>query len=177
MIIIVGASASGKTVIAKYLIEKYGFKKFITTTTRKPRQGEENDVDYHFVSDEVFNEKIQNNEFVEHVSYSDKKYGSEKREIDDNKILIVEPKGLTSYLRLHNKSIVTFYLKCNKEVRFNRMIERNDDVEEINKRIEHDDEIFTLEVSKKVNYIIDSSTDSVQNLSEQIYKLYLNHNK
>ena len=47
MIILVGQSASGKTSIAKDLIERYGFKKFVTHTTRKPRIGEIQDIDYH----------------------------------------------------------------------------------------------------------------------------------
>ena len=47
MIILVGPSASGKTAIAKHLI-RYGYQKFVTTTTRKKRFGENDGVEYFF---------------------------------------------------------------------------------------------------------------------------------
>ena len=61
MIILIGPSASGKTSIAKELIEKYNFKKFVTNTTRKMRVGEINDIDYHFITKEQFLDKLKNN--------------------------------------------------------------------------------------------------------------------
>ena len=48
MIILVGESASGKSTIEKILTEKYGYKKTISYTTRQPRDGEINGVNYHF---------------------------------------------------------------------------------------------------------------------------------
>ena len=84
MILIVGASASGKTVIAKYLIDTYHFKKFVTSTTRPMRIGEKQNIDYHFLNDEEFDTKIANNDFVEHVTYNGYKYGSERKEIGTN---------------------------------------------------------------------------------------------
>ena len=54
MILLVGASASGKTEVAKLLKALYGIKKVITHTTRPIRKSEENDVDYHFVSKDEF---------------------------------------------------------------------------------------------------------------------------
>ena len=44
MLVLVGASASGKTDIAKILMDQYGYKKMVTTTSRKPRKGEVNGV-------------------------------------------------------------------------------------------------------------------------------------
>ena len=58
MIILVGASASGKTEIAKLIIKKYGFKKMVTTTTRPMRAGEVADIDYHFISKEEFTFRV-----------------------------------------------------------------------------------------------------------------------
>ena len=70
MLILVGASASGKTEVANYLIEHYGLKKMVTYTTRKPRELEENGVAYHFVSLEEFEEILDNGEFIETVCYN-----------------------------------------------------------------------------------------------------------
>ena len=57
MIILVGASASGKTEIAKILYKK-GYKKCVTTTTRQIRPSEVNGIDYHFITKEDFNKLL-----------------------------------------------------------------------------------------------------------------------
>lgn len=173
MILLTGASASGKTVVGQKLIEKYGFKKFITTTTRPMRVGEVNDVDYHFVSNEEFNRKIINGEFVEHIRYTNNQYGSEKREIGDNKVLVCEANGLIYYTALKDPSIVTFYMKCDEEVRRQRMILRGDKLEDIELRLKNDATWFSDDVEKLADYTIDSSTLSVDEYCDQIYKLYL----
>jgi len=172
MILIVGASASGKTVIAKYLIDTYHFKKFVTSTTRPMRIGEKQNIDYHFLNNEEFDAKISNNDFVEHVTYNGYKYGSERKEIGTNKILIVEPKGLETYLALKDKTIVSFYIECDEKTRINRMNARNDNKQDIKKRIENDRTIFTSELENKVNYFIDSSCANIQEIGDKIYNLY-----
>ena len=69
MIVLSGASASGKTEAAKMLMVKYGIQKAITTTTRSMRLNEVNGKDYFFVSKEVFEQMIQDDRFVEHTLY------------------------------------------------------------------------------------------------------------
>lgn len=54
LIIICGATGSGKTTIQNYLASKYGFERVITHTTRAPRKGEEDKKDYYFESEESF---------------------------------------------------------------------------------------------------------------------------
>ena len=71
MIVLAGASASGKTEVAKMLAAKYGIVKAITTTTRDMRVGEANGRDYFFVSKERFLEMIKEGRFVEHTTYND----------------------------------------------------------------------------------------------------------
>ncbi|MDD4005965.1 MAG: guanylate kinase, partial [Bacilli bacterium] len=70
MIILVGASASGKTEIAKILTRKYGIVKAITHTTRDMREGEKNGVDYFFVSKDEFAALAKQNAFVETTFYN-----------------------------------------------------------------------------------------------------------
>ena len=60
MLILVGPSASGKTEAVRLLISDYGMKKLVTYTTREMRSGEINHVDYHFLSREDFENKINN---------------------------------------------------------------------------------------------------------------------
>ena len=65
MIVLIGASASGKTEAAKMLMAKYGIQKAITTTTRPMRVHEVDGRDYFFVSKEKFDQLIKEDKFVE----------------------------------------------------------------------------------------------------------------
>ena len=103
MILLVGASASGKTEIAKYLAKSHGIKKAITHTTRKMREGERQDVDYHFVDEATFQRMLKEDKFVEHTCYNGNHYGCSKDEIADDKCVILDPEGLKSFLALNNQ--------------------------------------------------------------------------
>ena len=54
MLILIGESGSGKSTIEKMLKENYDYRKIATYTTRSPRNGEINGVDYNFISPEEF---------------------------------------------------------------------------------------------------------------------------
>ena len=64
MIVLSGASASGKTEVAKMLAKKYGITKVVTTTTREKRNGEIHGKDYFFVSKNEFEIMIKEKKFV-----------------------------------------------------------------------------------------------------------------
>lgn len=138
MIVITGASATGKTETAKVLHTLYGINKVVTHTTRKMRVGEVNDLDYHFVTKEEFLKLKDEDFFVETTEYNGNYYGTSKPEIADNKVLIVETKGAKTFLALNDPHIVVFRLLASKDMRFSRMLERGDDLESINKRLEND---------------------------------------
>ena len=110
MIVLVGASASGKTEVAKLLAEKYGIKKMITTTTRPMRINEINGRDYFFLSKEEFLKKQEEGCFVETTFYNNNFYGSNKDQINKNICIVVDPKGLEAYLNVNNPIIKTFSL-------------------------------------------------------------------
>ena len=176
MIVLAGASASGKTEVAKVLAAKYGITKIVTTTTRDKRKGEVNGVDYFFVSKERFETMIVEDLFVEYTLYNGQMYGSTKDQIANDKCVVIDPAGLRSYINLHNKNIVTFYLEADEETRHKRMILRGDDPEKIKSRIENDRIAFKPENVAKVDYVIDSSNNkSIEEVAYQIYKKYINH--
>ena len=50
MIILVGASATGKSVVVKKMKDLFNVEKLVTYTTRPMRVGEVNDIDYHFIT-------------------------------------------------------------------------------------------------------------------------------
>jgi guanylate kinase len=84
IIVITAPSGAGKTSITKYLLQQYPFLKFsISAATRQPREQEKNGIDYYFISVQEFQQRIENNDFVEwEMVYEGKYYGTLKRELD-----------------------------------------------------------------------------------------------
>ena len=172
MILLVGASASGKTEIAKYLRTRYGMVKAITHTTRAMRVGERQDVDYHFVSKDEFLRLKGEDAFVETTEYNGNFYGCSKAETGDDKCIILDPTGITNFLALGNPRIVTFFLRTSKATRESRMTSRGDDPEAIAKRLEGDEKTFDEATLPPIDYFIDAETKSVAELGDAIYALY-----
>ena len=172
MIVLSGASASGKTEAAKMLMSKYGIQKAITTTTRTMRKNEVNGRDYFFVSIEEFKRMIDEDLFVEYTLYNGNYYGSTKAQIADNRSVVIDLEGLKSYSALNNSRIVTFYLKTSEDVRFKRMLERGDKESDAHHRIENDRIIFKDENIPKVDFRIDSENKNIEQVADEIYRLY-----
>lgn len=84
IIIIAAPSGSGKTSIVRRLLAECPELEFsISATTREPRGQEAHGIDYYFISVSQFEEKIQNNEFLEwEMVYHGKYYGTLRAEID-----------------------------------------------------------------------------------------------
>ena len=78
-IVITGPSGAGKTTIAAELIKRLpNAARLITTTTRERRPGEQNGIDYIFVSTDSFEEMIANGELFEYAEVYGNYYGSQK---------------------------------------------------------------------------------------------------
>jgi guanylate kinase len=84
IVIITAPSGSGKTSIARHLLERFPSLEFsISATTRAPRGQEVDGREYYFLSLEAFEQKIAENAFLEwEMVYKDKYYGTLKSEID-----------------------------------------------------------------------------------------------
>ena len=173
MIILIGASASGKTSIAKYLTTHLGFKKFVTSTTRSPRIGEINSIDYNFLTIDTFNKKKNNNEFIETTFYNGNYYGTEKKQINDNVVLIVEFSGLKEFKKMNDSHIISYFLKSNEEIRIKRMEDRGDSKEEIEKRLQHDRYKFNADdYSSLIDVMIDTSNNDIEKIANDIVSDY-----
>ncbi|MBK7433348.1 MAG: guanylate kinase [Chitinophagaceae bacterium] len=83
LIIITAPSGAGKTSITRHLMRQFPQLAFsISAATRKPRGAEKDGVDYHFISEAEFKEKIQQDAFVEwEMVYEGKYYGTLKSEL------------------------------------------------------------------------------------------------
>ncbi len=102
-LIVSGPSGAGKTtVINRVLASTSGLSYSISHTTRPPRAGEVDRVDYVFTTSEAFDRMVRNNEFVEHVTYLGAQYGTSRAEIrrriqgGDDVVLNIDVQGAKS---------------------------------------------------------------------------------
>jgi len=174
MLVMIGASASGKTEIAKILIKKYGFSKLVTYTTREMREGEVNGVDYHFISIEEFEHKKKHKEFLETAQYHNTFYGSPKKGANKMKVIIVEPKGANSIYKKNLPKTIFIYLETDQLIRRVRMLNRGDKLEDVETRFIEDKKHFRKSRFKHLDHIVNTSTHTLEELAEKIYSLYNN---
>jgi guanylate kinase len=172
MLILLGPSASGKTESAKIMINRYPISKVVTCTTRKKRLNEIDGFDYHFFTKKKFKELIKQNYFVETAKYNGNYYGTPRNELGDNKLIILEPQGLKSFLEINPCDIVAIYLKTKESVRISRMKTRHDNLEDIKARIKSDRSDFDLEHIEGLDLIIDTSDITLTDLADLVFKRY-----
>jgi guanylate kinase len=80
--VITGPSGVGKgTLIAKLLERVPGLELSISATTRQPREGELDGRDYHFLTREEFDRRIEAEDFLEFATYSGNRYGTLRSEV------------------------------------------------------------------------------------------------
>lgn len=145
MFIIEAPSGTGKSTVIKELLKSDGNLKFsVSVTTRAPREGEKNGVDYFYITDEQYNEYLKQDAFYEFVdSQYGSRYGTLKSEVDSfinvgqDVIFDMDWVGLRQMKQKAPDDIVSIYLlpPSIKEVR-RRLIDRHtDSMETINKRM------------------------------------------
>lgn len=167
-----GASASGKTEVSKLLRKEYGIVKAVTHTTRSPRPGEKNGVDYFFVTVENFLELKAKGYFVETTFYNGHYYGCSKAQISDDKCVVVDPNGLRSFLALNDRSVVSFLLLATEATRRERMLLRGDKPEDIEKRLAFDRVDFDPSNLAPVDFRIMTDDRSIEEVANDVYLKY-----
>jgi guanylate kinase len=81
--VITGPSGVGKGTLIAKLLEAIGeLELSVSATTRDPRPGEADGRDYHFLTEEEFEHRVQAGEFLEHADYSGHRYGTLREAVD-----------------------------------------------------------------------------------------------
>lgn len=138
---LVGKTSSGKSTIAKEL-DTIGLHKIVTTTTRPPRKGEVDGVDYHFISESEFKRLQEEGAFIETTQYNVASgatwyYGTRKSDLETGTVIILNPDGLKAF-RKKEIDMLVFYITCSEGVMRNRLKLRGDDPAEAERRIKAD---------------------------------------
>ena len=118
VIVIVAPSGAGKTTIAQRLLKEYPQIKFsVSATTRPPRKGETDGQDYYFLDEDEFDQKVDDNQFLEWEFYSGNKYGTLRSEVDKLvesgyfPLLDIEVKGALNVQKLYNSGVVSIFIE------------------------------------------------------------------
>lgn len=159
MIVLIGKTASGKTLIREELIKK-GYSGIITYTTRPIRKCEKQDVTYHFISEDEFKQKIDNKFFAVYKAYDTVfgkwYYGSALEDLknaSEKSIIILTPDEYRDVVGKLSKKPTSIYIYANNSTIKKRLKKRGDNKEEAQRRIEHDNEDFK-DVENMVDKIV-----------------------
>lgn len=145
LLIISGPAGTGKGTVCKELLDRNKDIKFsVSATTRKPRVGEEEGVNYHFIEDEKFENMIEKDEFLEHAYVHTNYYGTPKKfvmdEVEKGEIVLLEidVQGALQVKKNYSEAVFIFLLPPTMEELKNRIVKRGTESEEdINTRFEN----------------------------------------
>ncbi|MDH5191856.1 MAG: guanylate kinase [Gammaproteobacteria bacterium] len=138
LFIIAAPSGAGKTSLVKELVGQ--MKDLIVSvshTTRSPRPGEEDGVNYHFVTQDAFLKMIERGDFLEHAQVFDNYYGTSQRWVEDqlaagkDVILEIDWQGARQVRRVMSDCIGIFILPPSRQTLEDRLRSRKQDSDEV----------------------------------------------
>ena len=142
---VTGPSGVGKGTLIRTLRERVrGLELSISATTRSPRPGEEDGVDYHFLSHEDFERRLAAGEFLEHAEYAGNRYGTLRSEIDRARasgaralVLEIEVQGARQVREALPGAVQAFIAPPSDDALRTRLVGRGSDaMEQIERRLE-----------------------------------------
>lgn len=176
LIILSGPSGTGKGTVLKLIKEScHNIKLSVSATTRVPREGEVDGVNYFFKTQQEFEQMIGNNEFAEWVKYCENYYGTPKKWIEDrinegfDVILEIEVEGALNIKKQFPDCVTIFMLPPSFEELRHRIVARGtEDIAVIEKRLNKARKEFNF--VDKYDYVCINNTieDSVREINSII---------
>ena len=173
LVIISGPSGVGKGTVRKALFEMEGHDLVysISMTTREPREGEIDGVDYFFVSEEEFEKRIKEDKFLEYAKFVNNYYGTPRDKIDEQLekgkevVLEIEVQGASQVREKAKDGVFIFIAPPNKEALYRRLLRRGtENPRSIQNRMDKADREFPL--AHQYDYIV--VNDEVTNAADRI---------
>ena len=174
LFVISGASGVGKsTVLAKVIDSREDLLFSVSATTRTPRPGEQEPVNYYFVSKEAFRDMIDRDEFVEYDAHMDNYYGTPKGQLEDklakgNVILDIEPNGAFAVRSKRPDAVLIFIAPPSMEELERRLRSRGDTPED-QIRIRLDRAKWEMEQTPHYDYVV--INDQVDTCADEIVNI------
>lgn len=171
LLVLSAPSGGGKTTIARSLLAaRTDVRYSVSATTRPPRAGEQDGVDYHFLPAPEFDRLVAAGEFLEWAEYGTRKYGTLKREVDrilaegHHAILDIEVQGARAVRERCQNVVSVFILPPSAEALVQRLggraTERRDD---LRRRLER--AVDELEEAPSYDYVV-VNADRAQAVAE-----------
>ena len=177
IVILTGKSGSGKSLVA-HKLQKNGFKPIITNTTRPPREGEKDGVNYYYLSDMEFKTRIANGEMIEYHKYNTEfgawYYGSSANNIDLDKhdyVIVLTLEGAEAYVNYFGaENCIIFYIDAPKSIREQRAKDRGSFNQGAwDRRVKTDNIDFSLDkVARICNFRVNNYNKTIYNLIKEI---------
>ncbi|MBQ7872365.1 MAG: guanylate kinase [Clostridia bacterium] len=143
LIVVSGPAGSGKGTVNSQLVATGDFVFSVSATTRAPRPGEVNGINYHFIDREEFQRRIDENGFLEYTTYCDNFYGTPLKEAmavlesGKNLILEIECDGAKNVKRIFPDAVLIMLIPPTFAIQEERLRGRGTETEEvIRKRLE-----------------------------------------
>lgn len=176
LIVVSGPSGAGKDTICQKLIkENSNIWMSVSMTTRKPRPLEKDGIDYFFVSNKEFENKINDNTFLEYASYNDNYYGTPKDKVEEklnegkDVILVIDINGAVNIKKIIPSALFIFIMPPDMETLKNRLIGRKTESKDkvVQRFITAYNEVNNY---KKYNYVVvnDKVEDAVNKVKSII---------
>ena len=136
LVVVSGPAGSGKGTVLAGVMAKGGFRYSVSATTRAPRPGERDGVNYHFLTREAFEARIAADEMVEYTTYCGNYYGTPKKEAEAvletgcNLLLEIEVEGAANVKKKYPEAVLIMLLPPSFAVQEARLRGRGTETEE-----------------------------------------------
>lgn len=173
-IVISGPSGVGKGTICNKIINEVNAWYSVSTTTRSPRVGEVDGVNYYFISKDDFKKKINDGEFLEYNIYNDNYYGTSKKVVLDklnegvNVFSEIDVNGARNIKKIFPDALLLYIAPPSIDVLKERLIGRKtESIDKINQRLK-----IAEEELKQINFYdyvvvnddLEEATEKVKNI-------------
>lgn len=177
LIVISGPAGVGKGTICKSYLKKYSDTFFsVSTTTRNPRPGETDGVEYNFTTKENFESMIKDGDLLEHVEVFGNYYGTSKTWVENmikqgnDVILEIEIVGANKVKQIYSEALLLFVMPpSEKELEKRIRGRQTEEEQEILQRLERSEE--EINMMFKYDYFI--VNDDVENAANQVRNIIL----
>ncbi len=165
---LIGPPSCGKSAIAKELT-KYGVAEFVSYTTRPPRPGEQDGIDYRFIDKETF----ANTELIEKITYSGHFYGLGKKEvmgkIEKNPVSVVgvDRNGFYQLRKLLGQRVISIFILVDEHTIIDRVIEQCGNPEAVQERINYAKAAGEFDDWQIADYVV-KNTASLEDAVRQV---------